>query len=88
MARLPQQLRQLELRDNLNRERSRLKQLVDGLLELEQRLSNSGETVEAAALRLHSFYTGVERMLLLVRRVVNSGKPSQGEGGSSPFAKA
>ena len=39
----------LELRDDLNRESRRLKQLVDGLFELEQRLSNSGETVEAAA---------------------------------------
>ena len=32
--------------------------------------------MEAAALRLHSFYTGVERMLLLVSRVVNGGTPS------------
>ena len=70
----------LELRDDLNRERRRPQQMVDGLFELEQRLSNSGETVEAAALRLHSFYTGVERMLLLVSRVVNGGTPSQGEG--------
>ena len=70
----------LELRDDLNRERRRLQQLVDGLFELEQRLSNSDETVEAAALRLRSFYTGVERLLLLVSRVVNGGTPSQGQG--------
>ena len=70
----------LELRDNLNLECRCLNQLVDGLLELEQRLSNSGETVEAAALRLHSFCRGVERMMLLVSRVVKSGTPSQGEG--------
>ena len=31
-------------------------------------------------MRLHSFYTGVERMLLLVSRVVNGGTPSRGEG--------
>ena len=47
---------------------------------LESRLSSNSETVEAAALRLHSFYTGVERMLLLVSRVVNGGTPSRGEG--------
>lgn len=70
----------LELRDDLNREPRRLNQLVDGLLELQQRLSNSGETEEAAALRLHSFYMGVEKILLLVSRVVNGGTPSQGEG--------
>lgn len=68
----------LELRDDLNRERRRLKQLVDGLFELEQLLNSSGEIVEAAALRLHSFYTGVERMLLLVIRVVNGGTRYQG----------
>ena len=53
----------LELRDDLTREARRLEQLVESLLELESRLGSSGgETVEAAALRLHSFYTGVERM--------------------------
>ena len=70
----------LELRDDLERETRRLEQLVESLLELESRLSNGGETVEAAALRLHSFYTGVERMLLLVSRVMNGGTPSRGEG--------
>ena len=70
----------LELRDDLERETRRLEQLVESLLELESRLSSGGETVEAAALRLHSFYTGVERILLLVSRVVNGGTPSRGEG--------
>lgn len=70
----------LELRDDLTREARRLEQLVDSLVALESRLSSGGETVEAAALRLHSFYTGVERMLLLVSRVVNGGTPSRGEG--------
>lgn len=70
----------LELRDDLQRERLRLKQLVDGLIALEPRLTDASETVEAAALRLHSFYTGVERILLLVSRVVNGGTPSRGEG--------
>ena len=63
----------LELRDDLSREMGRLEQLVKGLSELEPRLGSTSETVEAAALRLHSFYTGVERMLLLVSRVVNGG---------------
>ena len=41
--------------------------------------------MDAAALRLHSFYTGVERMLLLVSRVVNGGTPSRGEGWHRPL---
>ena len=70
----------LELRDDLSRESSRLQTLVTGLSKLGKRLDHSAEAVEAAALRLHSFYTGVERMLLLVSRVVNGGTPAQGEG--------
>ena len=38
----------LEQLDDLNRERRRLKQLVDNLLYLEQRFNSSGKTVEAA----------------------------------------
>ena len=70
----------LELRDDLERETRRIEQLVEGLITLESRLNSNSEAVEAAALRLHSFYTGVERMLLLVSRVVNGGTPSRGEG--------
>ena len=70
----------LELRDDLSREASRLQTLVSGLSDLGKRLDHSADAVEAAALRLHSFYTGVERMLLLISRVVNGGTPSQGEG--------
>ena len=70
----------LELRDDLSRECSRLHKLVTGLSELGQRLEHSADAVEASALRLHNFYTGVERMLLLVSRVVNGGTPAQGEG--------
>ena len=47
----------LELRDDLTREARRLQQLVESLVALESRLGSGGETVEAAALRLHSFYT-------------------------------
>ena len=70
----------LELRDDLERETRRIEQLVEGLVALESRLNSNSEAVEAAALRLHSFYTGVERMLLLVSRVVSGGTPSRGEG--------
>ena len=70
----------LELRDDLSRECSRLHKLVSGLSDLGQRLDDSADAVEASALRLHSFYTGVERMLLLISRVVNGGTPAQGEG--------
>ena len=70
----------LELRDDLSRECSRLHKLVTGLSELGQRLEHSADAVEASDLRLHSFYSGVERMLLLVSRVVNGGTPVQGEG--------
>ena len=66
----------LELRDDLTRETKRLEKLVISLAALQPRLVNNSETVEAAALRLHSFYTGVERILLLVSRVVNGGTPS------------
>ena len=58
----------LKLRDDLLREEQRLRKLVEGLEALEPRLPDRSELVEAAALRLHSFYTGVERSLLLVSR--------------------
>jgi len=70
----------LELRDDLLREEQRLQKLVQGLEAMEPRLSDGSDVVEAAALRLHSFYTGVERSLLLVSRVVNGGTPARGEG--------
>ena len=70
----------LELHDDLSRECSRLHKLVTGLSDLGQRLDDSADAVEAAALRLHSFYTGGERMLLLISCVVNGGTPAQGEG--------
>jgi hypothetical protein len=79
---VPEEL--LELRDDLLREEQRLGRLVRSLEELRFRLeqtdSRGQEVIEAAALRLHSFYTGVERCLLLVSRVINGGTPSQGQG--------
>jgi hypothetical protein len=78
MAVLPEDL--LELRDDLRRERRRLGRLVASLSVLLPRLGEGPEPVEVAALRLHGFYTAVERALLLVSRVVNGGTPRQGEG--------
>ncbi len=66
---VPEELR--ELRDDLLREEKRLERLVRSLEELLPRLeephAQGPEVIEAAALRLHSFYTGVERCLLLER---------------------
>ena len=70
----------LEPRDDLERETRRLEQQLESLLEQESRLSSGGGTVEAVALRLHTFYDGVEQILLLVSRVVNGGTPSRGKG--------
>ena len=70
----------LELNDDLQRESERLARLVSSVELLLPRLGEGGELVEAAALRLHSFYTAVERCLLLISRVVNGGTPSKGEG--------
>jgi hypothetical protein len=79
---VPEEL--LELRDDLSREQQRLGRLVRSLEELRSLLDQpdrrSQELIEAAALRLHSFYTAVERCLLLVSRVINGGTPSQGQG--------
>ena len=70
----------LELNDDLQRESERLARLVSSVELLLPRLGEGGELVEAAALRLHSFYTAVERCLLLISRVVNGGTPSKEEG--------
>jgi hypothetical protein len=75
---LPEDL--LELRDDLRRERLRLGRLVGSLAALLPRLGEGPEPVEVAALRLHGFYTAVERALLLVSRAVNGGTPWRGEG--------
>ena len=47
--------------------------------ELGKRLDDSADAVEASALGLHSFYTGVERILLLFSRVMNGGTCSRVE---------
>ena len=52
----------LELRDDLEVETRRVKQLVESLLAMKSHLSGSSETLEEA-LRLHNFYAGIERIL-------------------------
>lgn len=55
-----------------------LLELVGSLERLEGRMeagSASSETVDSAALRLQSLYTGVERCLLLIVRVLIGGTP-------------
>ena len=69
----------LELRDDLVRETRRLQQLLESLIALKSRLSIRGKNVEAAALRLHSFSKGLERMLLLLNLMVYGRTPSQGK---------
>ncbi|WP_255109732.1 hypothetical protein [Synechococcus sp. RedBA-s] len=73
----PEDLR--ELRDDLRRERQRMENLVATLVRSLSRLGEGPDPVEAAALRLHSFYTGIERALLLVSRTLNGGTPRQGD---------
>ena len=53
----------LELNDDLQRESERLARLVSSVELLLPRLGEGGELVEAAALRLHSFYTAVAALM-------------------------
>ena len=52
----------LELRDDLEVETTRVKQMVESLLAMKSHLSGSSESLEVA-LRLHNFYAGIERIL-------------------------
>lgn len=72
----PQRLR--DLATDLAVERRRLEALIESLAGLAERWRCEGadaERVDAAALRLQSLYTGVERGLLQVVRVLNGGTP-------------
>ena len=78
MAPLPSERRVAELRIDLQVERSKLNQLVHSLDEL-QRLwqvpEAAKERCDAAALRLQSLYTGIERCFVQIVRVLNGGPP-------------
>lgn len=66
----PQRLADLSL--DLQVEISKLQRLVAGLEELDP-LAGDPLRVDAAALRLQSFYTGIERCLVQICRVLNGG---------------
>ena len=64
-----------ERRDELSRKCFGLHKMVSELRQLGQRLDHSADAVVTAALRLHRFYTGVKRMLLLIGQVVKRSTP-------------
>ena len=67
-----------DLSTDLAVERRRLHTQVESLVQLHERWQREGadgERVDAAALRLQSLYTGIERCLLQVVRVLNGGTP-------------
>jgi hypothetical protein len=72
----PQRLR--DLSTDLAVEVRRLEALIESLAALAERWQLEGadaERVDAAALRLQSLYTGIERCLLQIVRVLNGGTP-------------
>jgi hypothetical protein len=72
----PRRLR--DLTTDLAVEIRRLDLLIEGLGQLAARWEREGagsERVDAAALRLQSLYTGIERCLLQIVRVLNGGTP-------------
>ena len=72
----PQRLH--DLATDLAVERRRLEALVHNLAALAERWQREGadaERVDAAALRLQSLYTGIERCLLQIVRVLNGATP-------------
>ena len=72
----PQQLRDLAL--DLAVEERKLDALVDSLASLGV-VAGDRLRVDAAALRLQSLYTGIERCFLQVSRVLNGGTPDGGD---------
>jgi hypothetical protein len=78
MASLPSDRRLAELALDLKVERSKLNALVLSMAALQrdwQRAEAAEERSDAAALRLQSFYTGIERCFVQIVRVVNGGPP-------------
>lgn len=67
-----------DLSTDLAIERRRLQSQVESLARLRERWQREGadgERVDAAALRLQSLYTGIERCLLQIVRVLNGSTP-------------
>lgn len=78
----PWQRRLRDLQLDLGIERGKLAALVGSLQRLDGLIeagTSTSETIDSAALRLQSLYTGVERCLLLIVRVVNGGTPEGGD---------
>ncbi|MCH9714898.1 MAG: hypothetical protein K0U63_10190 [Cyanobacteria bacterium] len=78
MVQVPSDQRLAELRTDLQVERTKLALLVESLAALQRTWSipeGAQERCDAAALRLQSLYTGIERCLVQIVRVLNGGPP-------------
>lgn len=72
----PQQLRDLAI--DLSVEQQKLEDLVESLAALGV-VAGDRLRIDAAALRLQSFYTGFERCMVQISRVLNGGTPDGGD---------
>jgi hypothetical protein len=78
MAQVPSDHRLAELRTDLQVERTKLAVLVESLAALQRAWDvpeGAQERCDAAALRLQSLYTGIERCFVQIVRVLNGGPP-------------
>jgi hypothetical protein len=78
MVQVPSDQRLAELRTDLQVERTKLAVLVESLVPLQRAWDasdGSQERCDAAALRLQSLYTGIERCFVQIVRVLNGGPP-------------
>ena len=78
MVQVPSDQRLAELRTDLQVERTKLALLVESLAALQRTWSipeGAQERCDAAALRLQSLYTGIERCFVQIVRVLSGGAP-------------
>ena len=78
MGQAPSERHLSELRTDLQVERAKLSVLVESLASLQRAWDvsdGSQERCDAAALRLQSLYTGIERCFVQIVRVLNGGPP-------------
>ena len=78
MVQVPSERHLAELRTDLQVGRAKLSVLVESLAALQRAWDvpdGSQERCDAAALRLQSLYTGIERCLVQIVRVLNGGPP-------------
>ena len=79
MVPVPSERHRAELRTDLQVERTKLAVLVESLAALQRDWDvpvGSQERCDAAALRLQSLYTGIERCFVQIVRVLNGGPPN------------